>query len=203
MKKFLDFFVDTGKKEEIIPQREDYKPPERPFYVEPATVSVDTERFKQQFAHVLAQNRKTTNDYLGFRDMVQAMVEIPQEDVRYRSAFVAWKAGNFGLKTGLLDSANGYVKMVEKEMSDFELAYKQEYQTQVGATEEVVKQKKARAQELTRELAQLESDLLNLAQQQINATKNLEQKRNGFIAAGEQQRKELQVDIDKINQYIS
>ena len=202
MKKFLDIFVDTSPKKEIVAPKPNSEMA-RPFYVDSTTVNVDTERFKQQFAYVLAQNRKTTNDYLAFRDMVQAMVEIPQEDVRYRSAFVAWKAGNFGLKNGLLDSASSYIALVEKEMSDFELAFKEQYQAQVGASEEVVKQKKARAEELSRELAQLESDLINLAQKTIDATKNLEQKRNAFLEAGSLQRKELQVDIDKINQYIS
>lgn len=210
LKNIAGVFVETNEKASPQPVR---KPPVNVNVVQEAVAPVygnrlapESEEFKKRFKAILEEENRRNHpghDYFEFSEMVGAMTEIPQEPVRYRSAFAGWKMVGNQTKQRLLDTANIYLGLVDKEIKEFEAAYKTQYETQVGSNQKLIEQKRAQVAKMSEEIAKLNGEVLDLIEQNSSNTQNLTQKHDAFMAAGEAQRSEILAEIDKINQYIS
>lgn len=169
------------------------------------TNSADYQQFRQKFAQILADENKRNypgNDYFEFVVMKNAMNAIPQEDVKYQAAFAGWMTGGNQTKASLLSTGKIYLGLVEKEIADFEEAYKAQYDMQVTKNELLISQKSAKVQELTSQIQALNSEISSLRDANQGASLALSSKHDAFMAAGNDQKQEILDEIDKINQYI-
>src|SRR5687767_10574105 len=100
--------------------------------------SPDYQAFREQFAKILDDENKRNypgNDYYEFAVMKNAMNAIPQETLRYQAAFAGWSTGGNQTKESLISTAKVYLGLVDKEISEFESAYQQQYSQQVTNNE--------------------------------------------------------------------
>lgn len=164
------------------------------------------EEFRRQFASILADENKRNypgNDYFEFVVMKNAMNAIPQEDVRYSAAFAGWVTGGNQSKKSLIDTANVYLGLVDKEIADFESAYKSQHEAKVGKNEVLIQQKLAKVQEMTSQIATLNNEIAALREASQAASASLVTKHEAFMGAGKAQREEILNEINKITQYIN
>ena len=164
------------------------------------------DEFTRKFRSILEEENKRNfpgNDYYEFKVMKDAMNAIPQETLRYQAAFAGWSTGGSQSKKNLLDTAQVYLGLVNKEISEFETAYQAQYSAQVTNNEQIIQQKSKRVQSLKDEIAQLENEIHSLTQQNQENKASLTSKHDAFVAAGNSQRQEITDEIDKINQYIN
>ena len=163
------------------------------------------QEFRERFANILAEENKRNfpgNDYYEFVVMKNAMNTIPQENIRYQAAFAGWATGGNQTKKHLLDTAQVYLGLVEKEISEFEEAYKAEYGQQVIGNEKLIEEKTKEVQSIIERMNTLNQEIQSLKQQNLTNTANLTSKRDSFLAAGNAQKQEIVDEIDKINHYI-
>lgn len=168
--------------------------------------SPDFEKFRDQFKAILEDENKRNypgNDYYEFTVMKNAMSAIPQEELRYQAAFAGWRVGGNQTKESLISTAKIYLGLVDKEIKDFEHAYKTQYDQQVLKNEQVIEQKTKRVQELVEEMNKLNAEIQQLKGENFNNTASLTAKHDAFMAAGGAQREEILLELEKINQYIS
>ena len=212
----MDLFFEKEKKPEEV------KPPAKKTVLQPVTVSSaiqsvyvpqpghglgpDYEEFKGRFKRILDEENKRNypgNDYYEFVVMKNAMNAIPQENLRYQAAFAGWSTGGNQTKTSLLDTAKVYLGLVDKEISEFESAYQQQYTQQVTKNEQLIETLTKEVQNLMERMALLNAEIQQLKQQNMDSTVHLTQKHDAFMAAGQAQRQEIIDEIDKINHYIN
>lgn len=168
--------------------------------------SAEFQKFRTQFAKILEDENKRNypgNDYFEFTVMKNAMNAIPQEQIRYQAAFAGWSTGGNQSKKSLLDTAQIYLGLVDKEIKEFEEAYQHQYQQQISKTEELIAQKSRMVQDYLEKMNVLNAEITTLKQQNIANTANLTNKHEAFMAAGQSQRQEILTEVDKINQFIN
>lgn len=175
-----------------------------------STISVgespEYDEFKQQFKAILTDENKRNfpgNDYFEFVVMKNAMSAISQEEVKYSAAFAGWMTGGNQSKKSLLDTAKVYLGLVDKEISDFQEAYKAQHEAQIGKNETLIQQKTQKVQELTNQITQLTEEINSLRDGNQVAASALVRKYDAFMAAGHSQRQEILDEINNINQYIN
>ena len=165
-----------------------------------------TAEFRQHFSKILEDENKRNfpgSDYYEFQIMKNAMSSIPQENLRYQAAFAGWAATGNLTKQQLIDTAGKYLSIVEREIKEFELAYRQQYDNSVLKNEQLIASKTEEVQKLAEKINALNAEIQSLKKENIDNVAHLSSKRDAFISAGTQQRDEINAEISKINQYIA
>lgn len=165
------FFERERKPEEVKSPRKTVVQPVtvssaiQPVYIPQSNLSVlgpDYEEFKARFKKILDDENKRNypgNDYYEFVVMKNAMNAIPQENLRYQAAFAGWSTGGNQTKTSLLNTAKIYLGLVDKEISEFESAYQQQYSQQVTKNEQLIETKTKEVQSLMERMAALNLEI--------------------------------------------
>lgn len=208
----IDFFIERDKNpKKKTSGSSTYTPPQTVSLNPPSTIGTglvtneDVLEFEQQFRNILAEENKRNypgNDWFEFNVMKNAMNAVPQEDVRYQAAFSGWATGGNQSKKTLLETANIYLGLVDREIKEFGDAFKTKFHEKVTRNEELIKQKSDRIQKLAEEMAILNQEVANLKAENAQNTVALQTKHDAFMAAGGRQRTEILAEIDKINKYI-
>ncbi len=216
LKKFFGEFVEFEEK--VKPTNTNLY--DKPSYEKPTKVITNTdftsqhvnelelEKFKGKFNSILAEENTRNfpgNDFFEFWQMKSAMNGIiPQDNVRYSSAFATWNISSKQPqnKEDLLKSANIYLGLIEKEITDFKNAYEAEFNQQVTNNNKLIEQKTKEVIELQQKLNKLNTEILDLQQQNSACTANLTSKYNTFMKAGEDSKNEILQEINNINQFI-
>ena len=197
---------DKPKKKESPPQREVENIVVTPIMVTP--VGTDTQlvaEFRQHFSKIMEDENKRNfpgNDYYEFQIMKNAMSSIPQENLKYQAAFAGWAATGNLTKQQLVDTAAKYLAIVEREMSEFEEAYKIQYNNSVLKNEQAIASKSEEVQKLAERISVLNAEIQQLKKENIDNVAQLTSKHDAFISAGTQQRDEINAEIAKINQFV-
>jgi hypothetical protein len=208
-KNVMGAFVETEEKTvpkpKVTPQPIVVQNIVQPVYTGVA-LSPESEEFKRQFKAILEEENKRNfpgNDYYEFVEMKNAMNAIPQEQLRYHSAFQAWRVVGNQTKETLLSTGQKYLGLVDKEIKEFEAAFQMQYNQSVGNNDKLIEQKTKEIQSLSEQLAKLNTEVQLLKQKNLDSTAALTYKHDAFMAAGEAQRQEILTEIEKINQYIN
>jgi hypothetical protein len=200
----LNVFFEKKKDEKPVPAAK--LEPVTALRTEPVPVA-EFEQFRAKFKAILdEENRKNHpgNDFYEFVIMKNAMIAIPQEDVRYKAAYAGWAVGLAGdPKSILLNTAAKYLALVETEMKDFDVAYKKEFDSQVTGNEQLLANKRNKVMELEHQLNLLRQEVVDIEQRNNATASNLKSTHDAFVAAGEAQRQEIMGEVDKINQFIN
>lgn len=161
--------------------------------------------FKKKFEDILADENKRNypgNDYFEFKAIKDAMEGL-ESSVRYQAAFAGWRVIGSQTKKSLVDSANVYLGLTDKEIADFEKAYNQQHEEKVGANEKLIEQKQKELTQMKEKMQKLNDEVVSLTHSNTVALAELLSKKEAFMAAGQAQRQEILEEIGNINNYIN
>ena len=140
-------------------------------------------------------------DYKEFIDSKVDIDDITDEALKYRTAFNVLKGAGL-TKDKLISTAEEYINLIGVDMNAFQSAHAQEYKKELGQKELEIQKKAEELHALTQKINELKRDI-NQMTQEINLTKDkLTTIKNSFLLAGEKKQKEIQAELQKINQYF-
>jgi hypothetical protein len=140
-------------------------------------------------------------DFKEFVDSKMDVESIADEETRYKTAFTVLK--RVGLtRERLVSTGKEYLNIIESDLKGFENAYAQQYKTNVEQKELLLQKKAEELQELNKRIAAINQDVKQLSDEIVQSKEKLNANRNLFISAGEDKKKEIQTELQKIDQYF-
>ena len=203
---FLDFFVERDKKPAPkktadITSRQEIPTPTSVAYTPPMGGSAA--EFTEHFKKILKDENERNfpgNDYYEFYVVKSNMTALPEPQA-YVVAFSGLAAAGL-TKAKLLETAQKYLGIVEREMNDFNQTYEHMYNENVTKLEQTVTAKNQELAQLTQRISELTTEISGIKQDIMQNTQKLSDKKNGFMLAGNAQKQEIETEITKINQYV-
>lgn len=127
---------------------------------------------------------------------------ITDEETRYKTSFNVLKRTGL-TKEKLVTTGQAYIKIIENDLKAFENAYNQQYRSDVEQKEQLLQQKAQELQLLNEKILTLNQEMKQMSEEVIQGKEKLSANKNLFIAAGESKKKEIETELQKINQYFS
>lgn len=140
-------------------------------------------------------------DFKEFLDSKIDVEAIADEPTRYRTAFNVLKRTGL-TKERLVTTGREYINLINQDLKGFEAAYAERYAAAVAQKEQSLQKKAAELQALSEKIATLNGEMKGLSQEITNSKEQLITNRATFIKAGEEKKKELQLELEKIDQYF-
>jgi chromosome segregation ATPase len=168
-----------------------------------------TEKFMDVLFSAMEKNNLDGFDYLEYKQSLQSLVKMPMDEAtRYQSAFaMAQTMGANPQK--LIQSADHYISVLQKEEKKFEAALANQTHNQIASKEKLVKeldatikQKEAQIQKLQKEIAATRKKQEALRADVKKASVKVQTTKNNFIASYNQLVSQIQADMDKMKQYL-
>lgn len=162
-------------------------------------------KYKLFFNKIMEEENKRNfpgHDYFEFKQMKNAMNMIPDETLQYQSAFAGIKISGIN-KEKLLSTAEEYIKVVDKEIKEFEEGYNTVYNQKVGTKKTLVENKTNEIQKLTETIQKLSEEVNQLNIEIFTDIKDLDSDKEAFLSVGLQYKEEIKQEIEKIKQYIN
>lgn len=168
-----------------------------------------TNKFMDVLLGAMAKNNLDGFDYLEFKQSLKSLSEMPMDEkTRFQSAFAM--AQTMGATPDLLiNTANHYLNVLQKEEKKFEQAVDNQRKKQIGNKEKEIKQMDMLIQEkaeqikrLTQEIEQHRKLRDKLTQQISQSAVKVETTKNNFIASYQALVSQIQADIEQINKYL-
>lgn len=208
------FFVEDEKKATNKKSPTSTRPSKskNPATASPTTLPVDgkvTDKFTKILFESLERNNLQGFDYLEFRQSVLSLRKVQlDEGTRFKSA--AAMAASMGVTSEQLSkSAQHYLEVLHQENQKFKQALKNQTQSQIGSKEEqlkqldeIVKEKTAQIQKLTKEIEQHQKQGAQLRKGIDGATVKVKKTEADFSASYQSLVQQIQGDVDKIKQYL-
>lgn len=210
-KRILSAFVDVGedKKEDeasAIPARQAVDPPtgSRPAVTAPGQGQVAAaaeQRFSEYFDKLFSDANIPGPDYYEFARMIGVMQAIADERSRYSAAFAGLQVQ--GLDKGkLLTTANEYLRVLTTDADHFQKTVEAALQDKVHSRSAEVEEKSRRIQALSQEILELQQQIGAMQNEIAGSKEKLAASSSGYAAECERRKRQIQADIEKINQYI-
>jgi hypothetical protein len=159
------------------------------------------DRFAGHFDKLLSEANIPGPDYYEFARMIAVMQGIPDEAARYIAAFAGLQVQGLD-KRRLLDTADGYLRVLTTDAAQFQATVDASYQEKVRGKETEAEEKAARIQALSQEILQLQQRI-GILREEIRASKEkLAGGSGAYGAESKRRQEEIRRDIEKINQYI-
>ena len=202
-KKILGAFVDLGDDSSDAVQPESAPAPKTESAITYNTTATGpSDKFKQYFETLLKDSNLPGPDYYEFVKMVEAMQSITDERIKYTTAFAGLSMQGLDKKK-LLDSATGYLQLLEKDAVNFHATVGNALRDKVTARKKEMAGIAQRIQELTKEI----TDLTGKLEAMKNEVKENEEKLNAssgsYAFELDNVKNKIRQDIQKINQYVS
>ncbi len=148
-------------------------------------------------------------DYFEYKQSLQATQNLGlDEATRYRSAFAMGQTMGLTL-TKLHETALYYINVLEREEQKFMDALKQQGEgknrtmiDEVAAMEKAIIDKTAQIETLHREIADLQQKTTGLKQSVAENSQKIDGMKNQFEASYLDLRKQIEADVQKIQQYL-
>lgn len=173
----------------------------------------DPGQITQQFMEILLRAMEANNldgfDYLEYKQSLHSLEKMPMDEAtRYQSAFaMAQTMGATPAK--LIQTAQHYIEVLQKEERKFEEALSNQRSKQIGAKEQEILQLEKSVQAKAGQIKQLTGEIeagrkqaeslkaeLNEASQKVESTKN------NFIASFNSLVEKISGDIEKMDKYL-
>lgn len=140
-------------------------------------------------------------DFKEFIDSKIDVEAIGDEGMRYKTAFNVLKRTGL-TKERLVTTGQEYIKLIQQDLKGFADAYNQQYKTEVEQREQLLQKKTEELQALNAKISALNQDMKQLSQQIVENKEKLDTNKNAFINAGEEKKKEIENELQKIHQYF-
>lgn len=201
---FLDLFVERDKKpapkqEKATERKEVFTPVPIQYPVAGGSVAEFTEHFR---AILKEENERNFpgNDFYEFFLVKSNMQGLPEQQA-YVIAFSGLSAAGL-TKQKLVETAQKYLGIVEREMQEFSQSYEEMYKGDVTSVEQLIQSKTQEINDLTQKITSLNAEVGELRTKAMENNRRLTDKKNSFTLAGNAQKQEIENEIIKINQYI-
>jgi hypothetical protein len=211
-KKFLSAFVevcDDKKKEAEKPPSTEYMPKAAPVPL-PAYISTTAinsyassvnSKFAAYFEKLFMEANIPGPDYFEFSKMIDVMQAVPDEQVRYITAFAGLSVQGLD-KQKLLSTAVQYLQLLETDATNFHSSVDAALQEKVHEKKMLMTEKESRIQQLTQEISALQNELLNLQNEIKDNETKIEANTGGYKNESEAMKNRIARDIEKIKRYI-
>lgn len=214
LKKFKSIFVvEDGTKMQPQPKVEN-KARAEPFPVNVAQATVaqqgkTTEKFVEILSAALEKQNQTGFDYLEFRQALKNLAKMPMdESTRFQSAYAM--AQTMGVTAPLLvESAKGYLEILQGEQTRFNEAHAQQRSRLIGNREEEIKQLELQIKQKTEQIELLSKQIEehkqhteNIRKEVGESTVKIENTRADFETTYETVAGQIKEDLAKMQQYL-
>ena len=140
-------------------------------------------------------------DFKEFIDSKIDVEAIADEDMRYKTAFNVLKRTGL-TKEKLVTTGQEYIKLIDQDLKGFTDAYNQQYKADVETQEQLLQRKAEELQALNDKISALNQEMKQMSEQVVQNKEKLSSNKNAFISAGEEKKNEIQMELQKINQYF-
>jgi hypothetical protein len=140
-------------------------------------------------------------DFKEFIDSKIDVEAIADEDMRYKTAFNVLKRTGL-TKEKLVTTGQEYIKLIDQDLKGFTDAYNQQYKADVETQEQLLQRKAEELQALNDKISALNQEMKQMSEQVVQNKEKLSLNKNAFISAGEEKKNEIQMELQKINQYF-
>ncbi|MEM9919456.1 MAG: hypothetical protein AAF990_15240 [Bacteroidota bacterium] len=204
----------TKEKEEVetVPESTTPVAPQVDEFVDssatPSQGKVDT-KFLNILLGAMDKNNLDGFDYLEYRQSLQNLSKMAMDEAtKYKSAFAA--AQTMGATPQkLVDTAGHYLQILSKEEQKFNQALANQRKKQIGGKEnqykkleQSIKDKQTRILQLQKEIEQHQGELSKIKQAVSQATIKVTSTQNDFVATYKSIVDKIQLDIQKMKQYL-
>jgi len=173
------------------------------------SVEAEDEKSVNSLISALEQNNIQGFDYIEFKRSTTAMGNLNlDKSTAIKSAFAT--AATMGLTKGkLMDSAKHYIKVLNNEKDQFDLALKgqvkkkiESKKDQVNQLKGLIKQYKDQIKQLQEEIEKSEKIIANADEDMQSANNRIEETKSKFEGAFQSIVGEIKADIDAFKQYL-
>lgn len=165
----------------------------------------EAEKFEKYFDRLFDQTNLPGPDYFEFYKMMETLeVHIHDEKARLSATFASLSIQGLTKQT-LVDSANKYKAIIEKDKADFEKALKDKLTSEVGqrqkdlqAHEKKIAANSEQIQKLTKEITESQSLIGKLKKEVADEETKLAKNNNGYQLASQAIINKIITDTQKI-----
>jgi len=140
-------------------------------------------------------------DFKEFIDSKIDVEAIADEGTRYKTAFNVLKRTGL-TKEKLVTTGQQYINLIEQDLKGFANAFNQQYQSEVEQKEQLLQKKAEELQALNEKITALNNEMKQMSQQVVQNKEKLNTNKNAFLSAGEEKKKEIENELQKIDQYF-
>lgn len=163
--------------------------------------------YKKHFEDLIEEANTQNPLFQGtdFKEFIESKTDveaIADEETKYKTAFNVLKRTGL-TKEKLVTTGREYINIIENDLKAFEDAFNQQYRSDVEQKEQLLQQKAQELQVLNEKISALNQEMKQMSQQIIQAKEKLTSNKNSFISTGESKKKEIETELQKINQYFS
>lgn len=199
--------LDLNAQHPLITGNVGVNPPTQvPTYSQSGTIAGPLPEHEQYFEKLMndANSKNPLFQGVDFKEFVDSKVDIDDiqdEVLKYKTAFNVLKSTGL-TKEKLLSTGQEYLNIIGRDMNAFQGAHAMKYQKEVRQKEQQIQKKAEELQQLTQRINTLKTEINQLTQD-INLTKdNLNTVKNSYLLAGENKQKEIETELQKIQQYF-
>jgi hypothetical protein len=165
------------------------------------TTQVNSSKFKDYFEKLFREANLPGPDYFEYSKMLEAMQAVPDEQVRFITAFAGLSVQGLD-KQKLLSTAGQYLQMLETDAQNFHSSVDAALQEKVVEKKRLMEEKEKRIQQLMQEISALQNDLLNTQAEIKENEAKIEANTGGYKYESEAIKNRIARDIEKIKTYI-
>jgi hypothetical protein len=158
-------------------------------------------KFKDYFDKLFQEANIPGPDYFEFSKMIEAMQAVPDEQVRYITAFAGLSVQGLD-KQKLLSTAAQYLQLLNTDATNFHNTVAAALQEKVHEKQRQMEEKEKRIQQLTQEISALQNERLNLQGEIKENEAKIEANTGGYKSESENLKNRIAWDIEKIKRYI-
>jgi len=158
-------------------------------------------KFKEHFDKLFQEANIPGPDYFEFSKMIEAMQALPDEQVRYTTAFAGLSVQGLD-KQKLLSTAAQYLQLLETDATNFHNTVDAALQEKVHEKKRQMEEKEKRIQQLAQEISALQNELLNLQGEIKENEAKIEANTGGYKYESEAMKYRINTDMEKIKRYI-
>lgn len=215
LKNLKSLFIVTDEPEEKKPETQETKnQPATPSPTHPVSTTKPTDgafddRIAESLFGALEKNNLEGFDYFEFKNSLKALAKMPlDEATRFRSAFAT--ASTMGLTVEkLLQTADHYLKVLEKEQITFMSTVSQQRNQNVNSKEtgieginKLIQEKSAQIKKLTEEIQQHQQEIQKEREEIALAKTRIEAAESNFKRTYTSVISQMNEDVMKIKQYL-
>ncbi len=162
--------------------------------------------YKNYFENLVEEANAKNPVFAGtdFKEFIDSKIDveaIADEGTRYKTAFNVLKRTGL-TKEKLVTTGHEYIKLIERDLKGFDDAFQQHYKSDVEQKEQLLQKKAEELQALTEKITAMNLEMKKMSQEIIQSKDKLISNKNAFVAAGENKKKEIETELEKIDQYF-
>lgn len=171
-------------------------------YAPSVAIKLSDTDYGKYLSDKMKENNQPGPDYLEFSEALKALDNVPlSEEQKYQVTFPTYLSMGVDANK-LINSANGYIKVLEQEEKDFNTELNNTKHNEITLRQSNIEELKAENEKLTKKLQDnaLKIQALTLESNKSNESLSVEQ--NAFSAALNNAKLKIQDQITKIKTYL-